>query len=963
MVSRIETHTVDWNEPVLAAAAQFLRTRYTSDGIWDMSEVVVVTAAARAGRRLTEVLVSEAENAGAILFPPEVVTAGGLPEYLYKSAQPMVSGLEAKLLRTRAIMSAGEGLVESVVGTRPGEDEFGAWWAMAEQLGKLSEELAAGSLRVNEVTERCEGDGFDLSDVQRSRWEAAGALDELYHDQCAAVGVIDRQRARLTAIEDGTCRLTGDVVMIAMPDQSTQLESMLKQAAAHEESAGDLIVVTHASEEHEEGFHLTGGLDVSYWSNQHLDMNDQMIHVVGKENEIGGEVVRLMAEAGETTKLRYDQITVGLGHEEHAGAISRALDIAGAPNRYAGGRRLMDSPAVVLLAAMGRYAEAGGFDQFAAILRHPDLQGFLSKNTHEATGGIATHDGVVSQFLAAVDRYATEHLPRDLGEVLMGDGRAKVYGEQVLALRAAVDDLLPRDRKQPKPISAWSSEIAAMMRHIYGHLELRRYEPSDEPIYHALRQIADALRQVRDVGDEIAGEIKVTFGQAVNMVLSLLRVGSVPEMGGDGAVELMGLLDLPLDDAPVLIMTGMNEGYVPASRNADAFLPDGLRQCLGLGNNRQRYARDLLLLNTMVKSKQVVRLVLARQTAQGDPLAPSRLLFACNDQTMIQRVNGFYEEHEHRAPVRLLRGERKRHGFLIPPPLFDEPVLKGLGVTAFRQYLQCPYRFYLKYVRRLQLVNDAAVELDGAAFGTLAHGVLEAFGKSDMTGCEDVGVLRDYLSHELDVMATTRFGQHVRPAVRVQVEQLRERLMAFALQQVVWTQEGWQVRGDLIEHQFKTTIEVDGEPFEIRGKIDRVDEHPEYGLRLLDYKTSDIGKHPEQVHRKGRKDAKSWIDFQLPLYEVIARGQGLSGQMQMGYVNLPRKSEEAGMKLADWSDEVLVEAREACNEIIRQVRGRVFWPPAEVPVFDDGMRGLCGDGAFDREGLIMMSEVGEVGDE
>ena len=57
---------------------------------------------------------------------------------------------------------------------------------------------------------------------------------------------------------------------------------------------------------------------------------------------------------------------------------------------------------------------------------------------------------------------------------------------------------------------------------------------------------------------------------------------SDPPRSDRAAIELRGWLELPWDDAPALVVTGMNEGMVPASGGSDLFLPDTLRRRLKL---------------------------------------------------------------------------------------------------------------------------------------------------------------------------------------------------------------------------------------------------------------------------------------------------------------------------------------------------------------------------------------------
>jgi len=130
---------------------------------------------------------------------------------------------------------------------------------------------------------------------------------------------------------------------------------------------------------------------------------------------------------------------------------------------------------------------------------------------------------------------------------------------------------------------------------------------------------------------------------------------------------------------------------------------------------------------------------------------------------------------------------------------------------------------------------------------------------------------------------------------------------------------------------------VDGEPFYITGRIDRIDLHPETNLRqILDFKTSEKGDGPEKTHRAGAKNQREWIDLQLPLYRHLAASRGIGGKMELAYVVLP---ESAGVELlaADWTPAELNEAEEKAREVIRAIRASIFWPPAQIkpPLFEE----------------------------
>jgi inactivated superfamily I helicase len=110
----------------------------------------------------------------------------------------------------------------------------------------------------------------------------------------------------------------------------------------------------------------------------------------------------------------------------------------------------------------------------------------------------------------------------------------------------------------------------------------------------ALERVGEALAELEEVpaGLELAA---LEASEAHELVLRALRGQRVPPMpldAGPAAVEIVGWLDLPLVDAPALILTGFNDGQIPQSVGAHAFLPDALRASLRLpGDARASGAR------------------------------------------------------------------------------------------------------------------------------------------------------------------------------------------------------------------------------------------------------------------------------------------------------------------------------------------------------------------------------------
>ena len=149
--------------------------------------------------------------------------------------------------------------------------------------------------------------------------------------------------------------------------------------------------------------------------------------------------------------------------------------------------------------------------------------------------------------------------------------------------------------------------------------------------------------------------------------------------------------------------------------------------------------------------------------------------------------------------VRAARGRRASPGLWCARPVRLERPVTTISVTAFRSYLACPYRFYLRHVLKLDSMDDAAEELGPDTFGTLLHEVLRQFGNDPIRAEKDPDKIRRFLHHALNQYVTANYGTDHLPALAVQIVQARTRLDAFADWQADRTKDGWEIalRGDI----------------------------------------------------------------------------------------------------------------------------------------------------------------------
>lgn len=918
-----------FDRPPLQLAADFLIERFRRGVLLDMAAAIVVLPGAQAGRRLLEILVERAEQQELVLTPPLIETVGRLPENLYQPQRPFAGDLVQQLVWAETLEAAADATLRKLVANPPGRNESARWLELGELLKKQHTELAADGMDFADVAERLKADPASHP-RERERWLALSEIQQAYLRRLDGLLLWDIQTARLVAIKQRECRTDRDIVLVGAADLNITLRQMLDQVAEQ------VTALVFAPPAWSRRFDEHGCLVPAAWEHAEISLDDSRVHLVEGPAEQADTVARCLADyAG---AYRADEITVGLPDEQITPHVQRRLQQCGIPARSAAGIPLAETRPYRLLAAAAEFLATERFHELAALVRHPDVSRWLDSPKTK----------VAAEWLEQLDDFRAEQLPAGLSD--MSEEAARRYPAAVAACRA-IQRLLKPFAGGERPLGDWPQTIFDLLLKIFGDRRWNRDEAHDRTVLQAIEKLqAAAATFAAELPADLAPS--VAADEAIRLLLDQVAGDAVVAPADEAAVELLGWLELPLDDAPAAIVCSFNEGSVPSSVNADLFLPNSLRVMLGLQDNLRRYARDVYALSLLAATRQRLDLIVARRNMDDDPLAPSRLLFACNDATLIDRVTRFFRpasEAADQPPLAgVLRATRERATFRVPRPRPLAEPIEELAVTSFRSYLACPYRFYLSRVLQLQVAFDDAAELDGAAFGNLLHEVLRQFGAGDRRDSTSADDIRGWLDSLLETVVAETFGGVVLPAVQLQIEQLRGRLHVFAEQQAQRAAAGWRIEFTEIPTRDHPPAEfvVDERPMRLRGRIDRIDRHAATGeYAILDYKSSDSARTPEQVHVKSNE----WVDLQLPMYRHLIRGLGIDGPVQLGYVLLPKDTAAIGFHFADWTPADLASADEVAARVIRSIRQEIFWPPTDPPPdYSEEFAAICMDGVFER---------------
>jgi hypothetical protein len=221
------------------------------------------------------------------------------------------------------------------------------------------------------------------------------------------------------------------------------------------------------------------------------------------------------------------------------------------------------------------------------------------------------------------------------------------------------------------------------------------------------------------------------------------------------------------------------------------------------------------------------------------------------------------------------------------------------------------------------------------------------FGESAARDETRADSIRKYLHHALEAAADDVLGTRRRAPVNVQLKQMDLRLTAFAHWQAERRKQGWEIQ--FVEEPRHSEVFLEAGPYrmEIRGRIDRIDRHVDSGKwAILDYKSGDRKQDPNRVHRRRGE----WVDLQLPLYRHVAAPLGVTGNVELGYIVLPKDTKQVGEVIGEWGEQDLLQADEVAKSVITAVREERFWPPrSDLSTWFDDYATICQEGVFERE--------------
>ncbi|MBI3987427.1 MAG: PD-(D/E)XK nuclease family protein [Lentisphaerae bacterium] len=953
-----QLHFLGWDGPIAEKVAGWLLDGRAAASPVDLQDTLIVVPTLQAGRRLKEVLALRCRDRKTVLLSATLVT----PHYFFARPPPDVTPANppATLAAWTHVLRTADLSRFSAFFPKPRKPEEADRfpWALstAAVIERLRQELTDGGYRIRDVITKL-GDQLQETD----RWNDLAGLEDLYLETLRRLHLADACQVKIGLADapalDASIRR---IVVAGVPDPTLLALRALGNLAR--DRSVDILV--HAPENRKKDFDAWGRPVPGVWAKEDVDVPDWNSNVSLEASPAAqaAKIREILTALPET----FGPADIGIGvpdvsvipflQKELSALRLSAFDPSNARfEAHALGR---------LVEAMFHVFRSRSYPAVADLLRHPDFLGYVC-----AAGEIGAHT-----LLSQLDEFQNYYLPADLDGLLtpfQGNpaGAANqrqdfsALGKALGIVRSHVEQLETRPLEE-----AWRS----FLQSVYERKTVRADRVPDREFQEAAGIVEQTFREFRDLTGRDLG---LDGRQASALFVGRLQEQSYHRERADEIIDLQGWLELPWTDTPFLAVAGLNEEFVPGGSLSDVFLPDSLRKALTLRDDLSRFSRDVFLFKGLVESRRAggrLCLFVGKYSMTGDPLRPSRLLFRCPDADLPRRAGELFKTVAAARPA-----PAADRIFRLKPAPPDRPasVLEDrvISVTAFRDYLACPFRFYLRHVLDMEALSDEKRELDALDFGLIVHESLRVMGADKaLWGCRDAEKLGRKLAELAAGAMARRYGRDPPLAVQVSLGAAQARLKQLAREQARLVAEGWEI---LATEQSKKLV-VDG--MTIRGKIDRIDRKGDC-IRIIDYKTSDKAKSPADVHlcrrdagasaynrldvpagepKKGKAaKQKQWKDLQLPLYVLLQAGRlpACGDDVQLAYFNLPKAVDDTGLSVWEKFDAATLESAVACiRGVVADIAARRFWPPAESVEHDGDFERLfldAPDRVFEKAGF------------
>lgn len=391
------------------------------------------------------------------------------------------------------------------------------------------------------------------------------------------------------------------------------------------------------------------------------------------------------------------------------------------------------------------------------------------------------------------------------------------------------------------------------------------------------------------------GTLDVNQETLTRLLKNLLGAQSVPFHGEPAiGLQVMGVLETRNLDFRHILMLSVNEGKLPKQEADSSFIPYNLRKAFGMTTVEHKNAVYAYYFYRLIQRAERVTMLYNTSSEGLNRGEMSRFML----QHLIEK-----HPNTHISRYRLSARQNILHTHAIEVEADGEIIGrlkerfggdKGyLSPSALNVYLDCPFKFYLRYACQLRQADEVTTDINSSVFGNIFHRATEIIYK-EVLGTHGGHIAREAIQALLKDGAI-QVGEVVNRAFKEIFFQIpldqraeydglqllnKEVITAYVKQLLRRDADHAPFRFVAAEYPVRQAVTIKpadgGLPFSINlgGSIDRMDEK-EGILRIIDYKTGSRIQEARDVAQLFDTTDKNrpYHIFQTFFYASLLNGQ------------------------------------------------------------------------------------------
>lgn len=414
------------------------------------------------------------------------------------------------------------------------------------------------------------------------------------------------------------------------------------------------------------------------------------------------------------------------------------------------------------------------------------------------------------------------------------------------------------------------------------HFAKTKYPDIYEQLYNeSIFQIHRILCKFRDLTSKKENPLSVGTTTLRRLMRHVLNTTNIPFHGEPAlGLQIMGVLETRCLDFSHMIMLSLEEGNLPKNTHSTSFIPASLREAFHLTTERHKICIYAYYFYRLIQRTEHLTCLFNQNCVGTSKHEISRFLRQIQAETDIpirnialETMPGINDQNSLSIPKTSQVMEKLKKRYALSE---NDTKRSPLSPSAINDYLDCPLRFYLKHVAKLQVKDNITDSVDMPLFGNIFHDAMEllytlileenhhnkSIQKAQIEGFINRPVLNKILDASFDINYFHKLEFHG-------IEELKERYLNSDLKNE-YTGELIIVRNVLLRYMNNVLSYDMNNPFQLEdmecscsvnleidtpegpltiptgGRIDRLD-FQDGAWRIVDYKTGHFKKEKENI--------------------------------------------------------------------------------------------------------------------